>query len=584
MLNEGMSTDTFRKYLKAQVEELCDERAWSYSVGKYRGTAFQLWLASLFQQAYQGVDTEPDEAIIEGTDLGADIVLDDAIQKRLIIVQSKLLTLVSHSKPMDETQVASFFDRHRYYCEHDWVRKHGSQKAVNLLGDYKSRIDDGYAVSYFFVSTGKLTERISELTEKRNRDFGAAGESVTCTTLGIHELREFFVRTQSLEGTVGIDIEQPLPKDTYFIRSKPRKTLVCAIKGNWLRNLYEKKGVRERLFALNIRDWLGRRTSINKDIVTTIEEEPENFFYFNNGISCVCTSLEVDSEHILRAENFYIINGAQTVGAIVDAKSEAEIYVLMRITESSRKTQIRGINEKIIRFNNTKNAIRISDFRANDQIQEWLEKNLSPKRGRDHLPLIEYHRRRGTGARTKSGSRILRLDEFAKIRYAFEYEPTLVINSPKDLFTSKVDHSEGAYEKAFGVNGKLEILLPEAELHRARLGIAFFWRTQKSIKEYLSNNDGANYLNQLRYHILSLIGESVRAELSDDDRSSLLNNDRNFEKYWDKCWKASLFVICSEWQRNESATEPMTLRTFARSAAKFDLMKSGFNRLKETYG
>lgn len=456
-------------------------------------------------------------------------MLDDAIQQRLIIVQSKLLTLASHSKPMDETQVASFLDRHRYYCDSDWVRKHGSQKAMNLLGDYQNRIDEGYAVSYFFVSTGQLSERISELTEKRNRDFATNAQSVTCATLGIHELREFFVRTQSLEGTVGIDIEQALPKDTYFIRSKPRKTLVCAIKGNWLRNLYKKKGISERLFALNIRDWLGRRTSINKDIVKTIKGEPENFFYFNNGISCVCTSLDVDSKNTLRAENVQIINGAQTVGAIVDADPEDDIYVLMRITESSsRKTQIRGINEKIIRFNNTQNAIRVSDFRANDQIQEWLEKNLSPKRGRDHLPLIDYHRRRGTGARTKSGSRVLRLDEFAKIRYAFEYEPTLVINSPKNLFTSKLDHSEGAYEKAFDVNGKLEILLPEAELHRARLGIAFFWRIQRAIKEYLSNNDGANYLNQLRYHILSLIGESMRAEISDDDRSRLLNNDKNF--------------------------------------------------------
>lgn len=52
MPNEGMSTDSFRKHLKAELETLCDERGWTFSIAKYRGTVFQIWLASLFRQAY----------------------------------------------------------------------------------------------------------------------------------------------------------------------------------------------------------------------------------------------------------------------------------------------------------------------------------------------------------------------------------------------------------------------------------------------------------------------------------------------------------------------------------------------------
>ena len=59
---------------------------------------------------------------------------------------------------------------------------------------------------------------------------------------------------------------------------------------------------KDSLFAYNIRTYLGEK-GINKEIVATAHEEPENFFYYNNGISAVCTELNIKKNELI-AKNF----------------------------------------------------------------------------------------------------------------------------------------------------------------------------------------------------------------------------------------------------------------------------------------
>src|SRR5262249_48335930 len=148
------------------------------------------------------------------------------------------------------------------------------------------------------------------------------------------------------------------------------------VKANTLINLYRKE--RERIFAVNIRSFLGRK-GINKDIVSKAQSHPEKFFYFNNGVSAICTGIDFDekSGHF-RGENFQVINGAQTIGALKFAKDvSSDTEVLLRITEGESVKTEKGFNADVIRFNNTQNIVKSSDFRSNDPIQLWLERHYS---------------------------------------------------------------------------------------------------------------------------------------------------------------------------------------------------------------
>ncbi len=152
------------------------------------------------------------------------------------------------------------------------------------------------------------------------------------------------------------------------------------------------------------------KSSVNKEIIETAKSRPSDFFYFNNG-AAICTSLDIENGTLV-AENFQIINGAQTVGGLAATKPDADIEVLFRVTKTKSVKTESGINSDIIRCNNTQNAIKLSDFRANDPIQTWLEKAFREQRQKHPLPKIAYQRKRGT-KRAPAGSRSIRLEDLA---------------------------------------------------------------------------------------------------------------------------------------------------------------------------
>jgi len=83
------------------------------------------------------------------------------------------------------------------------------------------------------------------------------------------------------------------------------------------------KNNRKKLFAENIRNFIGL-SDINSGILRTIENEPENFIYFNNGVTILSRSIKPlpartvgKTTGLFDCKGLSIINGAQTVGSLV---------------------------------------------------------------------------------------------------------------------------------------------------------------------------------------------------------------------------------------------------------------------------
>src|SRR4029077_5028148 len=115
-----------------------------------------------------------------------------------------------------------------------------------------------------------------------------------------------------------------------------------------------------------------------------------------------------------------------------------------------------------------------SDFRANDPIQLWLERKFVEYRNafRAILPDLVYVRKRGMKKRGRFTGTGIKLEDAAKIRYAFLNEPTRAIESPKDMWTRKEDG--GVYELAFGLDGREVELWPDSDFEELLLAIAIF--------------------------------------------------------------------------------------------------------------
>jgi ribosomal protein S16 len=241
----------------------------------------------------------------------------------------------------------------------------------------------------------------------------------------------------------------------FVVENSKLRSAVLAVKANDLIDIFNRAGI--NLFNYNIRNPLGD-VGKNKKIKVTAKEEPENFFFYNNGISAICNTLDTSkiNSGYISGEGISIVNGAQTVRSLVSAghdTSKNDLKVLMRITEMPSHGTKKDVLRKITEYNNTQNAILPSDFYSNEPIQlEWEKrvKNLACKR---NAKPINYYRKRIS--KTDKQGISLELLAFMKLVYAFKGNPYKMesrgINS---LFTQEKDaHGstiESGYELVFG--------------------------------------------------------------------------------------------------------------------------------------
>lgn len=162
-------------------------------------------------------------------------------------------------------------------------------------------------------------------------------------------------------------------KEGFEIQTDKWRSFVTAVSGKWLRKLFLEKG--EELFSGNPRSYLGRgrKNTINSGIIASVQEEPENFWAYNNGVTALVNDFEYDEKLLIKG--ITIINGAQTTGAIStpeETQIKDDFYIPCRFIVCSDKTII----DSIINNNNKQNKILPSDLRSNDKQQERLRKEF----------------------------------------------------------------------------------------------------------------------------------------------------------------------------------------------------------------
>ncbi len=155
---------------------------------------------------------------------------------------------------------------------------------------------------------------------------------------------------------------------------------IFTMTANDVGNLFSDLGI--RLFARNIRGYLGN-TEINKVMKSTIENEPEYFWYYNNGITIVCDEarqIKKGTSNVVKVTSAQIINGQQTTRTLsLSGKSDAEVLVkLIEIPRDSddKNNQYRHLVTEIVSATNWQNAISQSDLKSNDAEQVRIEKEF----------------------------------------------------------------------------------------------------------------------------------------------------------------------------------------------------------------
>jgi hypothetical protein len=158
---------------------------------------------------------------------------------------------------------------------------------------------------------------------------------------------------------------------------------VFTMRGDKVGSLYQKTG--RRIFARNIRGFLGTATPVNKAMVATLKTDPERFFYYNNGITMICDKAELRSRQgkdILHVNNPQIINGQQTTRTLqANPENAGHASVMVKVIQVPRDHNTKGngfdtLVSQIVSGTNWQNAIKATDLMANDRRQIEIQREL----------------------------------------------------------------------------------------------------------------------------------------------------------------------------------------------------------------
>jgi len=143
--------------------------------------------------------------------------------------------------------------------------------------------------------------------------------------------------------------------------------------------VYEKYG--GRLLEANVRSFLSATVKVNKGIRDTLQDSPERFMAYNNGIVVVADEVHLGKTGdggpgILWMKGMQIVNGGQTTASIYFSKKKNPQIDLSRVRVPAKIIALRSqdsiaeeaLISDISRFANSQTSVKLSDLSANKTV------------------------------------------------------------------------------------------------------------------------------------------------------------------------------------------------------------------------
>ncbi|POE07274.1 hypothetical protein BV921_20425 [Pectobacterium odoriferum] len=325
-----------------------------------------------------------------GDDNGLDAIHYSPSTKRMVIVQSKWKK--DGTGEPDNGELRKFKDGviDLVNLELDRFNEkiaNKKQMIETAIGEFDTKFD----LVLIHTGSSNLSRHNQQVMDDILRELNDAGDGTSEDVVSFHHLNQAIIHSGLAAGMDGEPIDLEIGLSQWGRIEEPHQAYFGIVAGEEVANWWERKG--KRLFANNIRQMLGA-TEVNDEVKRTIDESPENFWYFNNGITIVAESIKKsmvggNSRDIgsFRANNISIVNGAQTVSVIGRYAQDGGTN-LSKIRLNIRLISLEGAEDdfgaSVTKTNNRQNRIENRDFVSLDEEQIRLKKELS-------LESIEYN-------------------------------------------------------------------------------------------------------------------------------------------------------------------------------------------------
>lgn len=232
-------------------------------------------------------------------------------------------------------------------------------------------------VRLFLISNRVLSSRVD------GKEAGELqGKPVTYSVWDLSRLQRFVASGHGRE-----DIEIDLEKDfggslsalPAHLKDAGYEAYLVAVPGAQLAAIYDRWGA--RLLEQNVRVFLQARGGVNKGIRNTIENNPEMFFAYNNGVTATAEAVTTrgsgDALLLTGFKNLQIVNGGQTTASIHAASGQkgidlSRVFVQMKLSIVDQNKAMEVV-PKISEYANSQNRVNAADFFANQPFHIRME-------------------------------------------------------------------------------------------------------------------------------------------------------------------------------------------------------------------
>ncbi len=264
-------------------------------------------------------------------------------------------------------RIIKFFTKSLDHTFHQGLDE--SDQGFNIAREIYTDSSDIRKIKFILVSNAQLSKRADTISNQTI-------ENISCffDVWDLGRIQRLEESGKSREDMI-VDFSDfksgGLPCLPAFTGKNTYESYLLAIPGDQIASLYDDYG--ERLLEQNVRTFLQFRGKVNKGMRNTIQNEPEMFFAFNNGITATAEEVTTVTDEklvkIISIKNLQIVNGGQTTASLFNSQQKnkadlAEVYVQVKLTViPTEKTE--EIVPKISEYANTQNKVSAADFFSN---------------------------------------------------------------------------------------------------------------------------------------------------------------------------------------------------------------------------
>ncbi len=260
----------------------------------------------------------------------------------------------------------------RYLKDLPSLQENANDKLKAKINDIADALQDDYDIIFELITPAGLTESAKADAETFNKQF-AEDDTLSASLIIIDN------DTLNYRYDEALNRERPYINHDFVLEDN--KYMVLDLAGTQaviaaipLKECIRIPGIKDgSLFRKNVRQSLGNSNKVNKGIARTIKNNAEDFFFFHNGITAICSSLDLEG-NVLHTKELNVVNGCQSLNTIYNCsetvKANSDGYIMFKFYEISDPET----SDKITTNTNSQSAVKARDLRSNDKSVLALKK------------------------------------------------------------------------------------------------------------------------------------------------------------------------------------------------------------------